>query len=67
MKVGDLVHCIEGWPKRVEGQEGLIISGPRIPRFRSATGLRQWEVLWTYCNKVGYWDEFRLEVIDEAR
>ena len=64
MKVGDLVHYIEGWPKRVEGHEGLIISGPRFPQ---AGGLRQWEVLWAYCNKVGYWDEFRLEVIDESR
>ena len=72
MKVGDLVMYIEGdmgGVMTVEGQEGLIIGGPReqIESGRLRTRTRRWEVFWMYCNKTGWWDEFRLEVIDEAR
>jgi hypothetical protein len=67
MKVGDLVEYIEidmGGAVNVNGQEGLIIGGPRE---QTEWGRRRWEVFWMYCDKTGWWDEYRLEVIDEAR
>jgi hypothetical protein len=72
MKVGDLVEYIEsdmGGSVTVEGQEGLIIGGPReqTESGRLRTRTRRWEVFWMYCNKTGWWDEFQLGVIDEAR
>ena len=58
MKIGDLVTFgING--DHVVGQEGLIIAGP----WGEDRGLCQWEVFWMYCNKTGWWDEFRLEVV----
>ena len=74
MKVGDLVEYIEndmGGAVTIEGQEGLIIGGPR--KCLTGAGWYQWQVFWmTQCNsdgsnKIGWWDEFRLEVINEAR
>ena len=65
MKVGDLVEYIEndmGGAVTVKGQEGLIIGGPR--KCLTGAGWNQWEIFWRYCNKIGWWDEFRLEVID---
>ena len=67
MKVGDLVHYIEGWPRHVAGQEGLIIDGPKHDFLDRHIDGQQWEVFWMYCNKIGWWDEFRLEVFDENR
>jgi len=68
MKVGDLVNYVEsdmgGTMPLAAGQEGLIIAGPRE---QTGPDCRRWEVFWMYCNKTGWWDEFRLEVIDEAR
>jgi hypothetical protein len=70
MKVGDLVIYVEndmGGATTVEGQEGLIIGGPREKAEWSAhQEYRSWEVFWMYCNKTGWWDEFRLEVINES-
>jgi len=66
MKLGDLVEYIEidmGGAVTVTGQEGLIVGGPR----KQTHGLgRRWEVFWIYCNKIGWWDEHRLEVISEC-
>jgi|TARA_Y100000310_G_C20558072_1_gene751578 hypothetical protein len=68
MKIGDLVRYNEhdmGGSGPVEGQEGLIIGGPK-----TSTGPfngKRWQVFWMYCNKIGWWDEFRMGVIDEAR
>jgi len=72
MKVGDLVEYIEndmGGVVKYPGQEGLVLSGPG----RALYGGNQWEVLWLNQrdsdgnSKVGWWDEFRLEVINETR
>ena len=69
MKIGDLVQYIEndmGGAVKVEGQEGLIIDGPQTVA-RSAFTRTRWQVYWVYCNKIGWWDEFRLEVINESQ
>jgi hypothetical protein len=66
MKIGDLVMYIEGdmgGSGPVEGHEGLILDGPHP----ASDGVNRWEIFWMYCNKTGWWDEFRLEVIDETR
>ncbi len=71
MKIGDLVTYIEsdmGGSVPVDGHEGLIIGGPRVNGEWSAyREYRSWEVFWMYCNKIGWWEEFRMEVIDEGR
>ena len=69
MKIGDLVEYIEndmGGAVKVEGQEGLIIGGPQTLAGGDGAWNR-WQVFWMYCNKIGWWDEFRMEVIDEGR
>lgn len=74
MKVGDLVEYIEndmGGVVKYPGQEGLIIGGP--DRSIGYSPQNRWQVLWLNQHdsngnsKVGWWDEFRLEVIDEKR
>jgi len=68
MKIGDLVEYIEndmGGSVKVEGQEGLIIGGPQTLSGRETWN--RWQVYWMYCNKIGWWDEFRMDVIDETR
>tara|TARA_Y100000310_G_C20209156_1_gene590499 strand:+ start:117 stop:320 length:204 start_codon:yes stop_codon:yes gene_type:complete len=67
MKIGDLVMYIEsdmGGSGPMDGHEGLVLDGPRE---HAAGGPASWEIFWMYCNKTGWWDEYRLEVIDEAR
>ena len=73
MKVGDLVAYVahdNGGSMRVDMWQGLIISGPG-PK-RGVRG-RQWEVYWLDQQdvlgniKTGWWDEYNLEVINEAR
>lgn len=67
MKIGDLVSYVEndmGGSLTYPGQEGLVIGGPRA---LLEDGRRHWEVYWMYCNKIGWWDEFRLEVVNECR
>ena len=67
MKVGDLVAYVEADRSDsgpIVGQEGLILSGPKTGR--EEYGLL-WEVYWMYCSKIGWWEEFRLEVISESR
>ena len=75
-RVGDLVRYTEGRPTSSlrrrsmvrrgvspdDDQPGLILSGPKV--FGDGPDqVLQWEVLWMYCNKTGWWDEFRLEVV----
>jgi len=67
MKVGDLVEYIEndmGGVVKHPGQEGLIIGGP--DRSIGYAPRNRWQVFWMYCNKTGWWDEYRLEVINES-
>jgi len=69
VKIGDLVAYVEadmGGSVPIVGRAGLILSGPRRDSDRHPPG-RRWEVYWMYCNKIGWWDEFRLEVINESR
>ena len=63
MKIGDLVRYIEVWPHREE--LGIILDGPRpSPPSSSATS---YKVYWIVEKKIGWWDHFRLEVINEIR
>ena len=70
MKLGDLVNYTEG---DTSGFQGLIIGGPKRDFLKHYSDNPQWEVFWMdLCNdggsiKIGWWDEFRLEVISESR
>ena len=70
MKLGDLVAYTEGGRPEGCAQMGLIIDGPREgldDSNRSPYAWTQWEVYWMYCNRTGWWDEHRMEVISESR
>ena len=65
MKVGDLVRYseIHQDPGLKEiFKSGLVLEGPR----KASVGL-QYRVWWPYQNKTGWWDEFRLDVINAHR
>ena len=68
MKVGDLVEYIEG---DTSDLQGLIIGGPKRDFLEHYNDNNpQWQVFWMHhsisggSSKIGWWDEFRLEVID---
>ena len=70
MKVGDLVNYTEG---DTSGFQGLIIGGPKRDFLEHYNNNNpQWEVFWMDQHnnnesiKIGWWDEFRLEVISES-
>ena len=71
MKVGDLVNYTEG---DASSLQGLIIGGPKRDFLEHYNNNNpQWEVFWMDLRnndgsiKIGWWDEFRLEVISEGR
>ena len=71
MKLGDLVNYT-GKTVAVEGQ-GLIIGGPKRDFLEHYSTNPQWQVFWAGqrnadgSSKIGWWDEARLEVVDESR
>ena len=70
MKVGDLVNYFEG--RTSERIQGLIVDGPKRDFLEHYGDNPQWEVFWMDQRnddgsiKIGWWDEFRLEVISVA-
>ena len=69
MKLGDLVLYIHDDRTLNYNQMGIIINGPIAhgQTARHPDVKNRWEVFWMYCNKTGWWDEHRMEVICESR